>query len=250
MMLLENKVAVIYGAGGAIGGAVARVFAREGATVHLAGRTEASLKKVTDDIASTGGRAHAHVADALDEAAVEGLVDTILQQSRRLDVSFNLIGVGDVQRPLLDLSLDEFLQPIQTSMRTQFLTTKAAARPMIQQRSGVILTFGGSGPQTVAGIGGFKISLDALEGLRRQWALELGEHGIRVLTLKTGGIPESMPLDVPERDAILASLEEPTLLKRTATLDDVGNVAAFAASDFARTITSTEINISCGAIVD
>lgn len=249
-MILENKVAVVYGAGGAIGGAVARGFAREGATVHLAGRTEASLKVVADDITSKGGKAETHVVDALDEAAVEQLVDTIVERSGRLDVSFNLIGVGDVQRPLLDLSVDEFLQPIRTSMRTQFLTTKAASRPMIKQGAGVVLTFGGSGPQTVEGIGGFKISLDALEGLRRQWALELGPKGIRALTLKTGGIPESLPMDVPERDAIIATLKEPTLLKRTATFEDVGNVAAFAASDLAKSITSTEINISCGGIVD
>jgi enoyl-[acyl-carrier-protein] reductase (NADH) len=121
---------------------------------------------------------------------------------------------------------------------------------MIPRKSGVILAFGGSGPQTSPGLGGFKIALDAMEGLRRQWAIELGPHGIRVLTLKTGGVPETLPENYPGRDDLIASLTEPTLLKRTATLADVGNVAAFAASDQARTITSTEINISCGAIVD
>ncbi|MEO8397049.1 MAG: SDR family oxidoreductase, partial [Chloroflexota bacterium] len=112
-----------------------------------------------------------------------------------------------------------------------------------------ILAFGGGGSQTQPGLGGFKISLDALEGLRRQWAIELGEHGIRVVTLKTGGILESIA-DPVEREKIRPLIEPGTLLKRTATLADVGNVAAFVASDHARTITSTEINISCGAIVD
>ena len=110
--------------------------------------------------------------------------------------------------------------------------------------------FGGGGPQTQPGLGGFKIALDAIEGLRRQWAVELGQYGIRVLTLKTGGIPESIPEDYPERENIINNLLPSTLLNRAATLADVGNVAAFIASDLARTMTSTEINISCGAIVD
>jgi len=142
------------------------------------------------------------------------------------------------------------MQPIMNAMRTQFLTTRAAARNMIERKAGVILHFGGGGPQTQPGLGGFKIALDAMEGLRRQWAVELGLYGIRVVTLKTGGIPESIPEGFPGRDEIINNLLPSTLPNRTATLADVGNVAAFVASDQARTITSTEINISCGAIVD
>jgi 3-oxoacyl-[acyl-carrier protein] reductase len=249
-MLLENKVAVIYGAGGPIGGAVARAFAREGAKVFLAGRTKAKLDNVADEIRSNGGIVETAVVDALNEQAVDNYVDAITKQTECIDISFNLIGYGDVQKPLTDISVEDFLQPILNAMRTQFLTTRAAARYMVKRGSGVILHFGGGGPQTLPGLGGFKIALDAIEGLRRQWAIELGQHGIRVLTLKTGGVPESIPEDAPEREEIEASLEEPTLLKRTATLADVGNVAAFVASDQARTMTSTEVNISCGAIVD
>lgn len=249
-MLLENKVAVIYGAGGSIGGEVARAFAREGAKVILAGRTQASLDEVADAIRSNGGIANTAVLDALDEQAVNKFVDGVVKQAGYIDISFNLISIGDVQVPLLEISVEDFLQPIMNAMRTQFLTTRAAARHMIKRGIGVILHFGGGGPQTQPGLGGFKIALDAIEGLRRQWAIELGPHGIRVLTLKTGGIPESIPSDFPGREEIIGSLLPPTLLNRTATLADVGNVAAFVASDRARTMTSTEINISCGAIVD
>ena len=249
-MLLENKVAVIYGAGGSIGGAVTRAFAREGARVFLAGRTQASLDEVANDIHSQGDAADTAIVDALDEGAVDKFVDRLVKQAGQIDISFNLISVGDVQVPLLEISVEDFLQPIMNAMRTQFLTTRAAARHMIKRGSGVILQFGGGGPQTQPGLGGFKIALDAMEGLRRQWAVELGPHGIRVLTLKTGGIPESIPEDAPERDEIINNLLPRTLLNRAASLEDVGNVAAFAASDQARTITSTEINISCGAIVD
>jgi len=249
-MLLEGKVAVIYGGGGAIGGAVARVFAREGARVYLAGRTTSKLDRVTGDIRSKGGVADAAVVDATDEKAVTDFVNGVVKQAGHIDISFNLISYGEVQKPLVALSVDDFLRPITTAMRTHFLTTRAVAPHMMTRGSGVILAFGGSGPQTQPGMGGFKIALDALEGLRRQWAIELGPHGIRVVTLKTGGVPESMPDDTPGRDEIIASIENATLLKRAASLDDVGRVAAFIASDQARTITAADINISSGGIMD
>ena len=248
-MLLANKVAVIYGAGGSIGGAVARAFVREGAMVFLAGRTKATLDRLADEICSNGGSVETAVVDALNQKAVDQYVDGVVKRAGHIDISFNVIGYGDVQQPLLEISVAEFLQPIVNAMQTQFLTTRAAARHMVRSGSGVILHFGGGGPQTQPGLGGFKIALDALEGLRRQWAVELGPHGIRVLTLKTGGIPETIP-DAKEQEYIVANLLPATLLNRAATLIDVGNVAAFVASDHARTITSTEVNISCGAIVD
>lgn len=170
-MLLDEKVAVIYGGGGAIGGAVARAFAREGARVFLAGRTQASLTEVATAIRSTGGVAQTMVVDALDERAVDTFVDGVATQTGRIDISFNAIGLGDVQRPPRDLSIGEFLQPITTAMRAHFLSTRAAARHMVARGAGVILAFGGDGPQTLPGLGGFKIALDALEGLRRQWAV-------------------------------------------------------------------------------
>jgi NAD(P)-dependent dehydrogenase (short-subunit alcohol dehydrogenase family) len=249
-MLLEHRVALVYGAGGSIGGAVARAFAGAGAHVFLAGRTGATLSAVADEIRAAGGTADTAVVDALDERAVNAFVDGVAERTGRVDISFNVIAVGDVQKPLTEISVDEFLQPIMTAMRTQFLTTSAAVRHMIPRGSGVILAFGGSGPQTLPGLGGFKVALDAVEGHRRQWACELGAHGIRVVTLKTGGVPESMPGDMAGRDEIAAGLTEAALLKRTATLADVGNVAVFVASDLARTITAADVNISCGAIVD
>jgi 3-oxoacyl-[acyl-carrier protein] reductase len=222
----------------------------KGPGFFLAGRTQAKLDKVAADIRAQGGQADTAVLDALDEQAVEVYIDAVGAQAGAIDISFNLISYGDVQQPLAELAVEDFLRPITTAMRTHFLTTRAAARHMIRQGSGVILAFGGGGPQTLPGLGGFKIALDAIEGLRRQWACELGPHGIRVVTLKTGGIPESVPDTVPERDAISAGIEQASLLKRAATLADVGNVAAWVASDQARTITAADVNISCGAIVD
>lgn len=249
-MLLEDKVALIYGAGGTVGGGVARAFAREGAAVFLSGRTRSKLDAVAEDIRAAGGKAETAEVDALDEQAVDAFVDGVAERTGRIDISFNLIALGDVQQPLMEISAEDFLQPIVTAARTQFLTTRAAARHMIPRRSGVILAFGGSGGPLMAGLGGFVVALDAVEGMRRQWAADLAPHGIRVVTLKSGGVLESIPDDFDGREELVNSLVDMTLLKRIATLEDVGNVAAFVASDKARSMTAATVNTSFGALVD
>lgn len=248
--MLHGKTALIYGAGGPIGGAVARAFAAEGAIVYLAGRTQGKLDIVVRDIGNTGGTAHTAVVDALDESQVDSFVDGVAKKAKRIDISFNLIAYGDVQQPLMEITADDFIRPISNAVRTHFLTTRAAARHMLKHRSGVVLMFGGSGPQTLHGLGGFKIALDAMEGLRRQWAMELGKAGIRVVTIVTGGITETIPWQMDGRDEIVGSITAAAHLNRTATLEDVGNVAAWIASDRAGAITDATVNISAGAIVD
>ena len=152
-MMLEGKVAAIYGAGGSIGGAIARAFAREGARVFLTGRTRTTLDALAGSIRSDGGQVDSAIVDALDPGAVDTFVDDVVSAAGSLDISVNVIGVGDVQRPLMDLSVSDFMQPIDIATRTQFVTTKAAARHMIAQRGGVVLAFGGGGTQTIAGLG-------------------------------------------------------------------------------------------------
>jgi 3-oxoacyl-[acyl-carrier protein] reductase len=130
-----------------------------------------------------------------------------------------------------------------------FLTSRAAARHMIRQGSGVILVFGGSGdPLPGYNLGGLQVAFEAMEALRRNLASELGPHGIRVVTLQSGGVPETTREDWCE--AITQSFVETSMLKRVETLEDVGNVAAFAASDLARTMTATNLNITCGRVAD
>lgn len=250
-MLLEGKNAIIYGGAGAIGSGVARVFAREGARVHLAGRTLANVEAVAEEIRSAGGSAEAAQVDALDARSVDEHADAVVAGSGTIDVSFNLISVGDVQgTPLADMDLDDYEQPIKIATRTMFLTTRAAARAMRKQRSGVMLFFGGDGPPVRDyNIGGFQIALAAVESLRRQLASELGSFGIRTVSIRTNGIPEAAPAEAPV-DALVESITAETMLKRAATLEDVGNVAAFAASDRAAAMTAATVNVSGGALVD
>ncbi len=249
-MLLERRNAIVYGGGGAIGGAVARAFALEGARVFLAGRTPAKLDVIAETIRSAGGMAETAQVDALDERAVDQHADAVAARAGSIDISFNLIAQGDVQgTPLAEMRLDDLMRPVVTTVSTMFITSRAAARHMIRQGSGVILAFGGYG-DPMPNLGGLQVAFGAIESLRRALACELGPHGIRVVTLQTGGVPESIPASLPERDAITEMTARKTMLGRPATLADVGNAAVFAASDWARTMTATALNITCGATVD
>jgi 3-oxoacyl-[acyl-carrier protein] reductase len=236
-MLLQGKNAVIYGGGGAIGGAVARAFAREGARVHLAGRTLPPLQRVAEQVRAAGGVAETAQVDALDERAVDEHADAVAASAGGIDICFNLISHGDVQGTrLVEMSLADFERPVVTAVRTMFLTSRAAARHMIRQGSGVILVFGGYGdPPPGYNLGGLQVAFQAMEALRRSLAAELGPHGIRVVTLQTGGVPETIPQGAEGMQAVIDDMVEATMLKRAATLEDVGNVAVFAASDWART---------------
>ena len=254
-MLLEDKHAVVYGAGGHIGGAVARAFAREGATVHLAGRTLATLDTVAHDIVAMGGHAEAASVDALDQEAVERHLDVIVMQVGRIDISFNAIWIrGDLQgTPLMEMSVDDVLTPVSTGVRTHFLTATAAARHMARRGSGVILTLSSSS-SVLSGrdrrfhrTGGFSIACAAIEALSRSLAGELGPQGIRVVCLRPDAIPETWPV-VPVE--IRRYMEDGTALGRLPTLEEVANAAVFAASDRAGAMTGAIVNLTCGSVMD
>ncbi|WP_326568717.1 SDR family oxidoreductase [Amycolatopsis rhabdoformis] len=251
-MLLSGKNAVVYGGGGSIGGAIARAFAEEGARVFLAGRTRAKLEKVAGDIRAGGGQAEVDELDALDEQAVDAHADAVVAAGGSLDISVNVITHGDVQgTPMLEMSLADYEQPVVAAVRTTFLTMRAAGRHMKRQGGGVVLVFGGDGdPVRNRAVGGLQVAFSALEAMRRQLAAELGSHGVRTVTLRTGGVPESLPADFAGVGELEAELAGATMLGRAATLQDVGSVAAFVASDRARTMTAATVNVSCGALVD
>jgi NAD(P)-dependent dehydrogenase (short-subunit alcohol dehydrogenase family) len=259
-MLLEDKNAIVYGGGGSVGGAVARAFAREGAKVFLVGRTLATLEEVAEEFRSAGGVAETAQVDALDEKAVEEHADEVAEKAGGIDISFN----EDVQgAPLSEMSFDDFARPITKAMRNQFLTARAVARHMVEQGSGVILTITGGYRESFPTIGGTVVAWAAIEAQCRQWASELGPQGVRVVWLRTTGLPEAIP-DTGDatsdlgtgfgegmtREEIIAGMREQTILKRLATLEELGKVATFMASDGAGPMTATFANITCGAILD
>ncbi len=258
-MLLEHKNAVIYGGGGAIGGAVARAFAHEGARVFLAGRTLATLEEVAEEIRSAGGVAETAQVDALDGQAVERHIGEVVDKVGSIDVSFNAISIRDVQLiPLAEMSREDFVSPITTGTSTHFLTARAAGRRMAERGSGVILTLSASAVRAyVPGVyvGGFGVACAAIEAFTKQLAAEFGPRGVRVNCLRSEGIPESWAGVSTEdwsapTEEIEAFLKQRSLLGRVTTLADVGNAAVFLASDRAGATTGTVFNLTSGTVVD
>lgn len=260
-MLLANKTAVVYGAAGHIGSAVARAFARDGAQVFLAGRTLAKVRKIADEINAAGGVAEAAEVDALDKAAVERHLDAVIGMVGNIDISFNAISIrGDLQgTPLVDMTLDNFTTPVVMGITTHFLTATAAARHMAKRGSGVILTLSSSGAglsgrdEMFHSTGGFGVACSAIESLSRTLAGQLGPKGIRIVCLRSDAILETWSA-APEHAAQTAKfktyMEQGTVLGRLPVLTEVADAAVFAASDRASAITGAIVNLTCGSIMD
>lgn len=263
-MLLEHKVALIHGGGGAIGGAVARAFAREGAQVHLAGRSRAKLERVAADIVAAGGRAEIATLDALDQNAVDAHTAAVAETAGAIDIALNAIGIAHVQgTPFAELSLQDYLQPIADYSRSNFITAQAAARHM--PRGGAILTLSTPGSR-MSGVGflGYGTTCAAIEAFSRLLAAELGGAGIRVVCLRPDAIPEALSVSYAREvfegyarrsgatvEAMLeARAHSGTLLGRFPTLAQVADYAAFVASDRAGAMTGAIANLSCGSLVD
>src|SRR6185312_10883942 len=191
---LKDKIAVIYGAGGEIGGAVARAFAREGARLFLTGRRLASVEAVARDIVSAGGYAEAAEVDALDEQAIDKHLRSVVAKAGRIDISFNAMGNSPAKylgASLVDMDLKQFSMPITSYTTSYFLTARLAARYMLPNRSGVIMTVTAPPAKIGTPNGGYGPSQAAKEALTRYLSVELAPQGIRVIGIQPHGMPET-----------------------------------------------------------
>jgi NAD(P)-dependent dehydrogenase (short-subunit alcohol dehydrogenase family) len=263
-MSLQDKNAVVYGAGGAVGGAVARAFARDGARVFLTGRDKGVLDALAKEIAGAGGAAETAQIDATDEAAVASHLDDVVGKAGTIDISFNAIGIaqrGIQGIALTELSVESFALPITTYPLAHFVTARSAARHMIEQRSGVILMHTPEPARLgVPLTGGMSPAWAALEGLNRMFSAEWAPHGVRTLCLRTTGIAETATIDVVfglhanaygiSREQFASAVLTGSHTKRATTLAELADVAAFVASDQAAALTGTVVNLTGGVIVD
>lgn len=252
MTTLTQKHAVIYGGGGAIGSGVGATFAREGAHVHLVGRTAEPLERVAAQI---GPAADVAVFDAFDQAAVEAHLASL----PRVDVSFNLVSRGDVHgRPLCELSVEEVMAPIE-GMRSTLITARAAARRMIDQGSGVILWLtSGSATGAAPDMGGTGPADAATDNYMRQLARETGRQGVRVCGIWTAGVYDTFLSDgnpdVSGRSSGITATQIDELigglaaLGRAPRLQEVAEAAAFLASDRAAGTTGSVFNVTAGLV--
>ena len=262
--MLKDKVAVIYGAGGAIGGAVARAFASEGANLFLSGRYLAPVKVVANDVVSSGGFADAAEVDALDEQAVGQHLQSMIDKAGRVDISFNAVGIPDTKIlgvPLVELDVEQFSLPIATYTRSYFLTARLAARHMVRNKSGVIMTVTALHSRTgIPLVGGYGPAMAAKEALTRGLSAELAPQGIRVVGLRPQAMPETRTIKEAfeprakaagmtweQWQALLASR---THARRLMTLEEMANMAVFMASDKASGMTGTTVNLTMGSLDD
>ena len=254
MISLENKNAVIYGAGGSLGGAMATAFAKAGAKVFLTGIHLDKVQKLADEINASGWYAEAAEVDALDEKAVNDHIASVAQKARTVDISFNAAWNGVQQGvPLTEISLKDFITPLNMALQSRFITAVAAVKVMKQQKSGVILnltaTPGGMGyPYT----GGFAPTCAAIESLSRNLGAEFGIYGIRSVNIRSGGSPDSrvfkeaIQIKPDVMKTVLSTMKSDTMLKRLAMMEDITNAALFLVSDLAATITGVTIDMTVG----
>jgi 3-oxoacyl-[acyl-carrier protein] reductase len=262
-MMLENKTAVIYGGGGAIGGAVARACADAGARVYLAGRTRARLEKVANDIDNAAGVAE---VDVLDERAVAAHADSVAVEVGGIDIALNAVSFPFVHgTPLADVAVEEIMHPIDSFLRANLITAKAVARHMTARRSGTILTLStGAARVALPGTLGYGTTGAAIETITQRLAVELGPSGVRIVCLRPNAI-----VDAPSHGSFAGEVFGPraaaagmgieqwlaqwgrdvTLLGRLPTLAQVADAAVFLASDHAAAITGTVVDLTSGNAV-
>jgi NAD(P)-dependent dehydrogenase (short-subunit alcohol dehydrogenase family) len=263
-MMLLDKIAIIYGAGGAVGSTVAETFAREGARLFLTGRNKTAIDKLANKINARGGVAEAAQVDALDENAIKKHLNMVVEKTGGIDISFNAIGLRNATLqgvPLVDLALEQFMAPILSHVQSNFLTARLAGRYMAAKGSGVLMTVT-SIPSRVAIplMGGVAVAMAAEEALIRNLSAELGPHGVRVIGLRPQGMHDSNTIKEVHslhanaygitREQFRSMIEERTHLKRSPTLQEMAEVATFMACDRASAMAGTIVNMSFGAIAD
>jgi 3-oxoacyl-[acyl-carrier protein] reductase len=263
--VLQDKNAVVFGAGGSIGAAVAKEFAAEGAVVFLAGRTRASLEAMAKQITASGGEARTAVLNTLDDASINQYIDSIVKQAGRIDIVLDAAGPLAIEygngKNAVDLPIEEFMVPLATMVRSRFITARAAARHMIKRRSGVIIFVTGSPARAhVPGTTAIGAAFGAIENLTENLAFEVGLFGVRVVCLRTlantdsRSIQDTMDFLASQlnitKDQAMAHTTQSSFLKISATVQDTANAAVLIASDRARMLMGTVVNATAGAALD
>jgi len=254
--LLEGRVAIITGASKGIGRVMSRTFAREGAQVVCAARTEALVRETVALIAKAGGRAIAVAADAATEAGARAIVDAAVTGCGRIDTLVNNAGDGGPTRAVQDYTLDDWYYTVNSCLTSAFLCTHFAVPAMIASGRGAIVNIASmAGRRGLAYRVGYCSAKAGQMGMTYGLALELGRHNITVNAIAPGAVAgdridrvikgqaEVRGIDV---DRMRESFVERSPLRRMSTADDIAALAAFLCSDFARNISGQCIPVTAG----
>lgn len=253
---LQGKNAIVYGAGGSVGSAVAKAYHAAGARVYLAGRGEASLEKVVKGSLS-GRDLSVSIVDTTNSDAVKLHMQKVVDEVGSIDFVFTAVTYDDVQGQSLDkLDFEVFSDRMAKTVAAQYHVTQAAAFHMIARGSGLISTIIGHG-QPWPEMGTTMVSWGLVEAMLRQWAADLGPKGVRVAWLRTGGFHESVTENRDygssytgdaELDDVIKGLRDATMLKVIPSVEEAGRAAVYLAA--AQYTTAGAINLTAGAYSD
>lgn len=249
-MLLTSQNAVIFAASGAIASQVARRLAAEGATVWLSARRAGPVKQLADEIAESGGQAHAQELDARDPDAVEAYLSTIASATQ-VDIVFN--GIGGAPAELgypassLDQDLDTFLLPMRTIVGSQFLTAREAARHMTGRGTGSIITLAAAlSTLKIPHMAGISAACGAIEAMTRSMAAEFGSTGIRINCVRGSAMPQTRTI----RDSRAGHLRlganptpAPNTLGRPLSVSDTAGAVVFLASSLSAGVSGQVVTL-------
>ena len=256
-MLLKNQIALITGSGRGIGRAIAQLFAKEGAAVFLASRTEKELAAVAKEISEGGGRAEYATADLAQEAACVHVVAAARERFGRIDILVNNAGHYGPVVPIEEYALAEFDRVIAVHLRAAFLLSKLVLAQMYARGSGVILNISSLSAKAAYTWGSAYAAAKAgVLGLTRVTAAEAARKGVRVNAICPGPVAETrmskeLGADLAKRLGIsaeqqLAGFLNGLLQGRAQTAEEIARAALFLCSEQSSAIVGQSINVDGG----
>ncbi len=258
-MELENKIAVITGGGRGIGRAIALEFAKEGADLVLASRSQEALQETRAMVEELGRKALVVSTDIRNEDSVHNLAERTQQHFGRVDILVNNSGIAGPTLPLWDINLAEWEDTFAVNVTGAFLCCRAFLPDMLKQRSGSIIFISSmTGKRPLYGRTPYAGSKMALVGIGRTLAWEVGEYGIRVNVISPGAVEgerikqvvrnQAKALGISEEEA-LRQFTSNSPLGRLVPPGDIAASAIFLASDKAASITGEDMNVSAGTVM-
>ena len=248
-MRLDGKVALVTGATGGMGGASARLFAREGAAVLVAARHEELADPVVQEIVEGGGKASFVPLEVTEQDQWEAAVNQAKEQFGGLHILMNVVGTNDlVMLPHVDL--EAWNKVFEINVTATMVGMKTAAPLIRDSGGGSIVNIGSVGGLSGTFSTAYSSSKWALEGLSRSTAYIYADWGIRCNVIQPGFIATKMTAPMQSTPAMKAAIEqqmsETVLLRRMGRPEEIANAALFLASDESSYITGTDIVVDGG----
>ena len=264
MQNLKDKVAVVFAASGEIAAAVARSLAHHGAKVYVTARNLEKVTILSHDLAAAGGTAEAAKVDAQNETEIDNFLRKVVSDNGRLDIVFNGIAVEYSEmggRPATTVAtFEQFMAPMKKLCGSQFLTSRVAAKYMIQTQSEgtILLLTAALSRSKLPNLAGITAASAAIEGMTRVMAAEWGADGIKVICICPGALMETTRISawidaaaknygIPA-EQLVAQYKAFDILKTSPTLKQIGETAAFLASATGIAFNSHVIDVDCGKL--